>query len=107
MRQRNNPIRKSGMTFERWAHPRQTCTGQVGVMRGGVTTWESHVEVILRKMKSCTCTLDPIPTDLLKSHIPTLSPFITKVVNLSLQSGYVPPALKVAVIRPLLKDRKS
>ena len=45
-------------------------------------------------MKSCA---------LLKSHIPTLSPFITKVVNLSLQSGYVPPALKVAVIRPLLK----
>ena len=64
---------------------------------------ESHVEEILRKMKSCTCTLDPIPTALLKSHIPTLSPFITKVVNLSLQSGYVPPALKVAVIRPLLK----
>src|SRR4029434_10377590 len=64
---------------------------------------ESHVEEILRKMKSCTCTLDPIPTVLLKSHIPTLSPFITKVVNLSLQSGYVPPALKVAVIRPLLK----
>ena len=64
---------------------------------------ESHVEEIVRKMKSCTCTLDPIPTALLKSHIPTRSPFITKVVNLSLQSGCVPPALKVAVIRPLLK----
>ncbi|XP_060929417.1 uncharacterized protein LOC133003646 [Limanda limanda] len=56
-----------------------------------------------QKMKSCTCTLDPIPTALLKAHIPTLSPFITKVVNLSLQSGCVPPTLKVAVIRPLLK----
>ena len=64
---------------------------------------ESHVEEIIRKMKPCTCTLDPIPTALLKLHIPTLSPLITKIVNLSLQSGCVSPALKVAVIRPLLK----
>ncbi|XP_071761460.2 uncharacterized protein LOC139916471 [Centroberyx gerrardi] len=64
---------------------------------------QSHIEEILRKMKPCTCALDPIPTALLKSYIPILSPLITQTVNLSLQTGSVPSALKVAVIRPLLK----
>ena len=54
-------------------------------------------------MKPCTCALDPIPTALLKSYIPILSPLITQTVNLSFQTDNVPSALKVAVICPLLK----
>ncbi len=54
-------------------------------------------------MKSSSCCLDPFPTTLLKSHISILSPIITQTVNLSLQTAHVPPALKAAVIRPLLK----
>eukprot|EP00064_Thunnus_orientalis_P002702 superscaffoldBa00000207_g2709 len=54
-------------------------------------------------MKPCTCALDPIPTALLKSYIPILSPLIIWTVNLSFQTGSVPSALKIAVIHPLLK----
>ena len=54
-------------------------------------------------MKPSTCALDPFLTALVKSNICTLSPLITQVINHSLQAGYVPPALKSAVIRPLLK----
>ena len=54
-------------------------------------------------MKVTTCCLDPFPSTLLESHISILSTIITQVVNLSLQTAHVPPALKSAVIRPLLK----
>ena len=64
---------------------------------------QSEIEKIIRGMKPTTCCLDPFPTTLLKSHIPTLSPIITQTVNLSLQNAHVPPALKSAVIRPILK----
>ena len=64
---------------------------------------EPEVEDIVRRMKPSTCALDPFPTALVKSNICTLSPLITQVINYSLQAGYVPPALKSAVIRPLLK----
>lgn len=63
----------------------------------------SQIDEILRGMKSTSCTLDPIPTVLLKSYFPIVSPIITKLVNLSLQTGHVPPSLKAAVIRPVLK----
>lgn len=53
--------------------------------------------------KSSTCIQDPIPTALLKSYIPILGPIIAQAVNLSIQTGYVPPALRAPVIRPLLK----
>ena len=62
---------------------------------------ESHIEEILMKMKLCTCALDPVPTAPLKSYIPIPSPLITQTVNLFLQTGSVPSALKVAVICPL------
>ncbi|XP_072571304.1 uncharacterized protein [Paramormyrops kingsleyae] len=62
-----------------------------------------EVEAIITKMKPSTCVLDPLPTVLVKSHLAILSPLITQVINLSLQAGHVPPALKNAVIRPLLK----
>uniref|UniRef100_A0A8C7D7L2 Reverse transcriptase domain-containing protein n=1 Tax=Oncorhynchus kisutch TaxID=8019 RepID=A0A8C7D7L2_ONCKI len=50
-------------------------------------------------MKTSSCTLDPIPTALLKACTSALSLLITH----SLQSGSVPPAFKTSVISPLLK----
>ena len=55
-------------------------------------------------MKPTTCILDPFPTTLIKSHLSAISPLITKIINLSLNSGHVPSALKAAVIKPLLKN---
>ena len=62
-----------------------------------------EVQNIIRKMKSSSCPLDPLPTSLVKIHITVLSPLITAVINNSLQTGHVPPVLKNAIIRPLLK----
>lgn len=62
-----------------------------------------EVQNIIRKMKSSTCPLDPLPTFLVKTHITVLSPLITAVINNSLQTGHVPPVLKNAIITPLLK----
>ena len=64
---------------------------------------QSQIEKTIRVMKPTTCCLDPFPSPLLKSHISILTPIITQAVNLSLQTAHVPPALKAAVIRPLLK----
>jgi len=64
---------------------------------------KQQVEDIISRMKASTCMLDPLPTALVKTHISSLSPLITKVINHSLCTGHVPSALKTAVIKPLLK----
>jgi len=58
---------------------------------------------IVGSMKLKSCTLDPIPSCILKDCLPTLLPVITEIVNLSLSSGTVPHALKTALVFPLLK----
>ena len=51
-----------------------------------------------------SCALDPIPTPLLVKSIDVLLPIIiTKIINLSLQSGYFPPVWKEALVLPILK----
>ena len=56
-------------------------------------------------MKSATksCSLDPIPTDIIKRHIATLVPVITRLVNAFLAKGVVPKSFKRALVTPLLK----
>ena len=50
-----------------------------------------------------TCSLDPIPTILLKSVLPDLLNVITKITNESLSSGIFPCELKTALVKPVLK----
>ena len=47
--------------------------------------------------------MDPIPTWLLKLYVDELTPIITKIINLSLNQGYVPASWKNALLRPILK----
>uniref|UniRef100_A0A8C9WRN8 Reverse transcriptase domain-containing protein n=1 Tax=Scleropages formosus TaxID=113540 RepID=A0A8C9WRN8_SCLFO len=54
-------------------------------------------------MKSTTCPLDPIPTKLLKAAVSVFAEPIANIINTSLLNGSVPKALKITVIRPLLK----
>lgn len=63
----------------------------------------SDLSSIVSTMKSSTCSLDPLPTTLLKACLPTLSPLITAIVNSSLSSGHVPSSLKLASVTPILK----
>jgi len=50
-----------------------------------------------------TCSLDLIPTKLLKSCIDSLLSPITTIINLSLSEGTFPSSFKTAIVKPLLK----
>ena len=69
--------------------------------------WEPVTEEELRKiiMSAPTkdCSLDPLPTALLKSCLDVLLTPITQAINLSLSSGKVPSSFKEAKIIPLIK----
>ena len=65
----------------------------------------THADVnkLVMSSKTTSCDLDPIPTSLLKDHITILTPIITKMINLSLQTGEFPTEWKLAFVKPLLK----
>jgi len=50
-----------------------------------------------------SCMLDPIPASVLKDSFDLLLPFITKVVNCSLQNYTLTPDMKRAVVSPSLR----
>ena len=52
---------------------------------------------------SKSCELDPLPTDMLKTCLPELLPFITELCNASLQQGHLPLSQRHAIVRPRLK----
>ena len=64
-----------------------------------------HVTKVIRSMSNSYCTLDPAPTWLVKACLEELAPLITQIVNRSLATGYVPTALKNAIIKPILKHK--
>ena len=63
----------------------------------------ADVKKLVMSSKTTSCDLDPIPTRLLKDHITLLTPIITKIINLSLQTGEFPNEWKFAFVKPLLK----
>lgn len=50
-----------------------------------------------------SCSLDPIPTNLLRDCIDAILPYLTAMVNASLCQGCLPVSQKKAVVTPLLK----
>ena len=54
-------------------------------------------------MRSSTCILDPIPSNLVKDCLPALSPLITQIIKSSFSSGSVPYPLKLVAVTPILK----
>ena len=54
---------------------------------------------------SKSCELNPLPTDMLKTCLPKLLPFITKLCNASQQQGYLPLSQRHAIVRPRLKKK--
>lgn len=65
----------------------------------------SDVVRVVMASPSKTCSLDPLPCWLLKQCLSTLAPAITDIINLSLQSGTFPRALKKAQVIPVLKKK--
>ncbi len=64
---------------------------------------QEDVRKLVMKSKSTTCDLDPIPTALLKECLDVILPVLTKMVNLSLQTGVFPNEWKLALVIPLIK----
>eukprot|EP00057_Strongylocentrotus_purpuratus_P002063 XP_003723768.1 PREDICTED: RNA-directed DNA polymerase from mobile element jockey-like [Strongylocentrotus purpuratus] len=58
---------------------------------------------LIRSSPNKTCSLDALPTWLLKENINTFLPYIASIVHTSLSSGVFPSALKEAVVVPLIK----
>ena len=64
---------------------------------------EEDVRKLIMNSSSATCELDPIPTKLLKEYIDIMVAPITRIVNLSLSSGFMSNDLKKAIITPIIK----
>ena len=64
---------------------------------------QEDVKEFAYKPLSKSCCLDPLPASVLKDCFPALLPTITRMVNLSLTTGFMPNALKIASLSPTLK----
>ena len=58
---------------------------------------------LIRSLPDKQCSLDPLPTWLLKTNADLLSPFLCRLFNWSLTQGVVPSTFKAAYITPALK----
>ena len=57
----------------------------------------------VRALHNKSCSLDPLPTHLLKAAADILGSFITELFSRSLSLGHVPAVFKIAQIPPRLK----
>ena len=64
---------------------------------------EDEVTLLVAKSPSKPCSVDPVPTWMLKAHLDCLLPIITNLVNESMSTGIVPTKMKAALVTPLLK----
>ena len=62
-----------------------------------------EVENAILAATDASCSLDILPTKVLKKCLPALINPITKIVNLCLAEGKFPTAMKIATVLPLLK----
>jgi len=64
---------------------------------------QTEVRRIIMQSPVKSCTLDPVPTFLLREFVDLLLPYVTTMVNESLMAGRLPDSHKHAIITPLLK----
>ena len=64
---------------------------------------ENDVRKLIESSAKKSCKLDPMLTPLVVNCIDPLVPVITKIINLSLSTGYFPDEWKCAIVSPLLK----
>ena len=63
----------------------------------------TEITDLIKRSKPSTCQLDPLPTQLVKSCLPSLAPIISAIIHSSLTTGTVPTSFKTAAITPILK----
>lgn len=73
------------------------------VLNSLTLTNECELRKIISKSPSSSCSLDPVPSWLLKDSLDANLALIMNIINASLSSGLVPDEMKKAVVTPLLK----
>ena len=68
---------------------------------------EVNVKDLISKSSKTSCSLDPMPTSLVLKCQDSLLPMITRMINLSLQSGVFCDEWKQALVQPQLKKSKT
>ena len=71
------------------------------------TLTDKEVSSLITKATKKTCSLDPMPTTLVVECLDVLLPVLTKMINLSLQSGCFADRWKHADVHPKLKKPKA
>ena len=74
----------------------------VSLMVRQTQSWVNSKHNLFQNSSNKQCILDPIPR-LLKECNSELSPVITKIINLSIDTSTVPTEFKQAVVTPLVK----
>ena len=64
---------------------------------------EADVRRIIMSSPIKSCSLDPVPTFLLREFVDLLLPYATRMVNASLEEGRLPISQRHAIVTPLLK----
>ena len=84
--------------------PPDECTCAVGAKLDiFLPATEDEVKLLVAKSPSKWCSLDHVPTWMLKAHLDCLLPSITNLVNESMSTGIVPTKMKTVLVTPLLK----
>ena len=68
------------------AHSPPVSEGVLQLRKFSVLT-EQEVAKIVSSLQTKSCELDPIPTKLFKEMLPTILPYLTKIINLSFDTG--------------------
>ncbi len=61
-----------------------------------------NMRKLITKSTTASCELDPIPTWLLKETLEVMLPVLWKIINMSLETGFLPDMWKIAVVKPVL-----
>lgn len=65
------------------------------------------VRTVIMSSRTKSCTLDPVPTVLLKKSIDCLADSITSIINMSLTRGLFPSRLKYGLVTPVIKKQNA
>ena len=58
---------------------------------------------VISSFSNKTCSLDPIPTHVIKDNISSVLPMVSGIVRQSFSNGIFPTSLKTSLVRPKLK----
>ena len=66
----------------------------------------ASVQKLITSAPSKSCASDPLPTSIVKQCVDELSPAISSIINLFLESGEFPEEWKGALVKPTIKKPK-